>query len=467
MSLLELQPELVQAIILCVVKLRGLKRALRLRLVSKRFASEIDQALFTSRIADDYRTTDFSAPFWPSYLASRAFAERGTKTWHLGVIRQTAVFFCERNGLMDEDSLKRFVKKLSCLAIANDAFVTGWLRGECPPPEQQSQQSQLLTAASYLNDAPLVASLMADGYSPLNGSAVFGFPVSAAASQGHIAIVELLMLYGQLPIDSTKQRLHAIRGAIAGGYPDILELILESRFGNNPITRTGPLAHKFFVRRLKAGLYTTCSPEIFDRLYEMFRWQIPDVEADILGECLYQAALNGREKMVCHLLRLGAPVNGSPQSPREIPLVAALKKGRHETAELLVSAGADVNLSHNLDKTPLMAAASGGFLETVKILLDRGAQVNVGSPPPIVFAIRLEHTIMFSLLRQRGALLNTIESGGAALQLAHREGLQSMVELLVQEREDLAVAVTDIESRHGHDHLNWLLGQNDNMNCTC
>ncbi|KAF4625125.1 hypothetical protein G7Y89_g13045 [Cudoniella acicularis] len=461
MYLLDLNPEIVQAIIVCAVEARGLKRGLRLKLVSKRFSGEVDQAMFTTRIADNHSNLlwDLKSPFWPSYLARRVMAERNKSNWHLWMIRETAEFLCRRSGTFDEDSLKNIVQQLSCLAISSGTFKTSWLRGEEPSKESEPLPLHLLTAAAYLGDTPLVSSLMADGWSPLTSSSVFYCPTEAAACEGHTAVVELLMSYGKLPVDTCLQKRFAVCNAIREGNLDMLDLFLEPRYGPSPLTLRGPIHHKIFVKQLKRGIHRTKTPTMFDRIREIFR-SLPEFGDGIdLGLCLYEAAYNGSMEMVDHLLKMGASVNGSSEFLSQNPLSVASRTGRNDLVKLLLSHGADPNppyLLHNMYgcKMPLIAAASGGYLETIKILLDHGANVNEGSPRPIVYAIRLESTAIFSLMRERGAILSTPETGGAALELASTEGLESMVNLLAQLRtRELALVVREFENKHGLGHI--------------
>jgi len=60
------------------------------------------------------------------------------------------------------------------------------------------------------------------------------------------------------------------------------------------------------------------------------------------------------------------------------PLELAAKKGHGSAVDLLLSHGADVNISYRRprDTTPLLEAVSGGYLSTTKALIEAGAEVN-------------------------------------------------------------------------------------------
>jgi hypothetical protein len=79
-------------------------------------------------------------------------------------------------------------------------------------------------------------------------------------------------------------------------------------------------------------------------------------------------------------------------------------------------------------------------MEIVRILIEYGCDVNEGSPPPIYYAVKLEHVSMFRLLRDKGAIIKTPESGGLAVKVSKTLGLESMLELLAAEEVDINVA---------------------------
>ena len=87
------------------------------------------------------------------------------------------------------------------------------------------------------------------------------------------------------------------------------------------------------------------------------------------------------------------------------------------------------------------------MLGIVKMLVERRHDVNdvdetpgwpVGFPPPIVSAVLLEHVPMSCFLRDRGAILNTLETCGEAVVIAKAAGPDSMLELLDRDGVDIA-----------------------------
>jgi hypothetical protein len=61
------------------------------------------------------------------------------------------------------------------------------------------------------------------------------------------------------------------------------------------------------------------------------------------------------------------------------PLLRAAENGHTEVAELLIAAGADVNVKGVMDYTPLRLTANYGYKETSELLIAKGADVNAVS----------------------------------------------------------------------------------------
>ncbi|KAF2801874.1 uncharacterized protein BDZ99DRAFT_528086 [Mytilinidion resinicola] len=107
----------------------------------------------------------------------------------------------------------------------------------------------------------------------------------------------------------------------------------------------------------------------------------------------------------------------------------------------------------NRDEEPtplhLQHTISKGQLVKTRLLLDHGLKLEPGKrkytykadcitcivvpTPRIIFAVLLERTDFFHLLRQHGAVLGSRRAGGLALRLAAEEGLKSMVRLLLED----------------------------------
>ena len=77
------------------------------------------------------------------------------------------------------------------------------------------------------------------------------------------------------------------------------------------------------------------------------------------------------------LLDAGADVNlASKESMKVAPLASASASGQYEIAKKLIAHGANVNCRASSDFTPLHESAASGRLEFAKLLLTHGADVN-------------------------------------------------------------------------------------------
>ncbi|KAF2426607.1 ankyrin [Tothia fuscella] len=139
-----------------------------------------------------------------------------------------------------------------------------------------------------------------------------------------------------------------------------------------------------------------------------------------LSDLLEKAVEGGWFWMARHLLMLGA-------KPRLSCLPTACRKGFTAIVHLLLEYKADTEGS-------VAQAVLSGQTKLVRILLDHGCDPNEGTPPPIVRAVQLEHMAIFKLLKERGAVLDTEHVSGQAIVLAHRNCLDSMLDLLEQNK---------------------------------
>jgi ankyrin repeat protein len=107
------------------------------------------------------------------------------------------------------------------------------------------------------------------------------------------------------------------------------------------------------------------------------------------------------------LLSAGAEVNlASRESMKVTPLQSAAAGRRPEIARILIAHGANVNASQpDMGFTALHEAASNGDIEFAKLLLDHGANINAKTSDgktPLAFALERKQAEMAAFLRSRG-----------------------------------------------------------------
>jgi uncharacterized protein len=114
----------------------------------------------------------------------------------------------------------------------------------------------------------------------------------------------------------------------------------------------------------------------------------------------------------------GANPNRRGPSPYTALMIAA-GRGYVQMTELLLNAGADVNvMDSSLGATPLHKAVQSGSVEVARLLLDHGAFLNAQSAvvghTPLIDAIWSKNVAMVTFLLERGATLNIPGHHGAA-----------------------------------------------------
>ncbi len=88
------------------------------------------------------------------------------------------------------------------------------------------------------------------------------------------------------------------------------------------------------------------------------------------------AAEEGDAATLREAVARGADVRGDPASPLESPLMAAVRGGHREAAQVLLKAGASVHIRDGYGRPVLGAAVGTGDPELVRLLVQHGADVN-------------------------------------------------------------------------------------------
>src|SRR5687767_10190426 len=164
-----------------------------------------------------------------------------------------------------------------------------------------------------------------------------------------------------------------------------------------------------------------------------------------LGETpLHLCARTGKPDAVKVLLSHGATVDTIENWRGQTPLMWAAAEGHAATMRLLIEAGADVNARSSIiawerqrteeprDKwlppgglTPLLFAARDGKLESAKVLLSAGADVNIVDPDlhtPLILALVNGHFDVAGALIQAGADVNMEDKVGQTALYAAVDG---------------------------------------------
>ena len=393
-----------------------------------------------------------------SYLAYHARRERQA-TSYLKRIYEVSQIVCQDHGGGDvgENAIMDCVLSLLHLAASHCL----WSLFHVPDNREPlgDVKDDVAIAAVFLGRTAYIKGLKAQGvtvvWSPgrsIFRSCVFGEAFEAAVLGGDMDMVKLLLSTQaeQGAEDSSREYSlkHILHSAARYGQRDIFHFALD----NITIPRLPETAKECYgnqyVSTLEQALLTPW-PDNYERVASMLgsRSRRYDPLRDGSPGAWLTRAASGRIELVRYFLGKGVDPNGSAQmislqrkadvrpKYRFRPLFRAINKRREEIVKLLLEAGADPTVHHPVGQLLRLAAMKRSVI-IAKMLLERGLDPNEGQPPAIVAAVFKEDLPMFNLLREHGARLDTLETGGWALTVARQFGLDSMVDLLIREGVD-------------------------------
>ncbi|KAH8894486.1 hypothetical protein GQ53DRAFT_762584 [Thozetella sp. PMI_491] len=452
MYLLALPSELIQQIFTFIILSRELARVMRLRLVCRGFKLHIDDAIFRLRYLDQFRGRprfiESSVPglgrhrqewgaYIYSYLAYKAPNEHSTKSY-LGRVYHSAQTLCRWENNPGRESLSSCLRSLLQLAAEENSRL---LFQKLPAQRECSDidlKADVFAAAVYLGRRTFVGEQLAQGYqlSKTDGqrSYIFGDPFKAATLQGDLAMIKLLLSYSSqysgTGTVSTRVQETLISVAAKAGHRAAFDFALDG--GCLLDVRRADFRHPGSAARstLVGILHCTPYPDQFERVARLLGFE---------NATPYPAQLdyaNSKLSTENRTLNLSGPEVLAYWLSESV----SSKNVGMMTMRILLEAGADPNCA-----------------TAVELLLDHGADVNKGCPPPIVIAVVKENTSIFCLLRQRGALLDTPETGAWAMGLSRLHGLDSMRDLLVHEgvSKDALLRRAASEAEAGHSGYLW------------
>lgn len=212
----------------------------------------------------------------------------------------------------------------------------------------------------------------------LNYDDEYNTPLHYAAREGHIKIIETLLLNG-VYVDSgmvaDNNYLHIntqITGktplyyAVQSGHIRVIELLLNRRATVNPSDRSGKTPLHYAVQSDHIGVI---------ELLLSKGANVNAVDSKRMTP-FYYAVQSGHIEVIELLLDRGATVNPS-DCYHKIPLHYVAEYGRIDIVELLLSKGADVNAVDSQEMAPLHYAVRSGHTEVIKLLLEKTANVKV------------------------------------------------------------------------------------------
>lgn len=276
-----------------------------------------------------------------------------------------------------------------------------------------------------------------------------------AASSGHVDVARYLVAQGcNINVHSNEYKETALTLAAYKGHLDMVRFLIEVGIGqehraeemHTALMEASMDGHVEVARLLiESGAQVNMPPDSFESPLTLAACGGHVELALLLLECganieevndegytaLMEAAREGHEEMVALLISNAAQINATTEDSKETALSMASGAGCLEVVNLLIKAGAEIELGSN---TPLMEAAQEGHLEIVKRLHQLGANVNAtnSSETPLTLAAENGHLAVVKYLISVGAKVDLCVDGGrTALMKAAQAGRTDTVALLI------------------------------------
>lgn len=312
-----------------------------------------------------------------------------------------------------------------------------------------------LCASSTNGHLGIVLSLLAKGANP-NIDSVEPFrvrPLYAASERGHTEIVASLTRAGADVNHYGHHRVTAVRVAAEKGFGRIVQLLIDAGaevddadevHSHTPLTAALHFGHNDVARRLiesnavvtiqgaegLTALEFAAEEGYIDLLELMLKFGMgydwPGAKSCALLAAIRYGYLDG----VRILIRHGTSVHSS-REPAFTPLCAACLYGREQIAEILIKAGAPINVGADSETEP------EGWRPSTKLVYNYKNKPWVVSAPPLHRAAWRGHAGIVSLLLRAGAKVNARRSGSTALQEASFRGHANVVKLLLEAGADV------------------------------
>ncbi|KAI0169704.1 hypothetical protein GGR52DRAFT_478508 [Hypoxylon sp. FL1284] len=237
------------------------------------------------------------------------------------------------NGSISQDALNRSL--YDATDREKDTTVKLLLENyKANPNATGDEYGNALTAAAYDGTIHIIELLLEAG---ADVNAPEGWAIQTAASEGHYDVVELLIKHGaNVNAFSRNENFEAgtaLQGACEAGRKDIVSLLLQH--GVDPNLGGGSEAPPMLATAIRA------EEEILELLVKA------KARIDVLG---------------C-------------EDNTSTPLISAAAYMPQSSLQLLLDAGADINLQDGEGDTALIIAASRGDADVVSFLLDNGADI--------------------------------------------------------------------------------------------
>ena len=191
-----------------------------------------------------------------------------------------------------------------------------------------------------------------------------------AVLNGHEEVVKLLIANGADINLNVKGKGTALDAGAWNGHSTIVDFLIAHGANVNVNATNGKPLH------FAAGASIKVADKICAKIVEKLLSKGADVHAKRSRDDrtpLHEAARKGRTQTTNVLISAGADVTSKDKDGRT-PLHYAARRGQHKAAEVLIAAGSDINVRDNEGHTPLWHANDRDQRDIVKLLRRHGAK---------------------------------------------------------------------------------------------
>ena len=301
---------------------------------------------------------------------------------------------------------------------------------EAPTGRQRRHKTALMYAAEggHLEAVKmLVESGATVNLSDRPGKKLGKTPLMYAAEQDRANVVRFLLEAGATVDAQDKRGQTALFYAVQEESAAAVEVLLE--FGADP--------HKKSWDGTPFEQTTYSSKKITQLVTAADRQKSSSTHKAARQEMLRSAAFDGNADLVRDLIHQGVNVNAADRDKGWTALIYGAAKGSLTVVQLLLAAGADVNLAATSGQTAVSEAAYWGHAEVLNLLISAGAALNVPDREngwtPVMKTVVWENTEILRLLLDAGADATLRDhEGRTVLAIALADGKGAIVEVLQQ-----------------------------------
>ncbi|KAF6789388.1 NACHT and ankyrin domain-containing protein [Colletotrichum sojae] len=464
--------EIIRQILPEAVRARGMKRALRLRFVSRSWNHDVLQAIVESGIYDpDPRVHSWRNVLWPVLLMHKLGQADAMLSRPLRVIRRVARHIVTSRGggsgddegeaTVDPEALQACLWEISRQSVNANRFpwhLEWFQKPQKPVPVLDSDDDfrmALIAGAIITDDLAIVKELVPSTAAHLlyqtgwdESEPVLGLPLDTAAYLGREEALRIILDTIRNPHDLAGARIDAVGYAVDGNQPGTLKQCLDPVYHFEEMAR---LYDDFLLRAVNIA----DSLEVVDRIYKTCKGNMvapvtlggvwgpprepppgdPQAQLRFQGDWFDTAVYLGDLRAMQHVQTLGLPLgcfDGTREDEEDERYckaqVSNAARGGHVDVVLYL-------LEHGepIGSRSLEAASEHGNPDMVRLLLERGARDTFKPGSALVAAVKREHTEVVRLLMgSEGALVDE-DAMQQALEAAEKEGLTSMAAELLKE----------------------------------